>query len=149
MSSSQNGFLGGTVDRSFSGQNFLTQSYRYNFATQGGAQSTITMTDQNGAAQNIPTKCIVIGAWINEFTGVVGGAGATVSLGYTGSAAGLLAATLVSNAIFSTPDTVTTTLVTAAAPLKTSAATSLTLTIAVNNLTAGLFYVDVLYKQIV
>ncbi len=139
---------GAQVDRTFSGQNILTQTYMYSFAALGGATTTLTMTAPSGAAQSIPTKCIVVGAWINEFTGVLGGAGTTISLGYTGSAAGFMAATLVTNGIFATPDTVTTTLVTAAAPLKTSAATSVTMTIAINPVTQGLVYIDVLYKQL-
>lgn len=136
------------LDRTAAGQQWLTMTFMYSFATQGGATSAITLTDLNGAAQSIPAKCLVIGGWINTTTGVTGGAGATAALGYTGSAAGLLAATLVSNAIFASPDTATATLITAATPLKTTAATSLTITPAVNALTAGVVKVEVLFKQV-
>ncbi len=142
--SKQAGVRALNLDPSFSAGNVLAYTFMYSFAVQGGAQSALALTDINGAAQTIPNKSIIIGAWIEEFTQVTGGAGATVALGYTGSAAGFLAATLVSNATFATPGTVTTTLVTGALPVKATQALSVTATPAVNNLTAGIFYIRVL-----
>jgi hypothetical protein len=113
----------------------------YNFATDGGATGLIT------PALNavIPANAIVLGGIINPTTALVG-ATATISWGTSAgsSAASLKAATAVAtysiDALLATVP-----IMTAATAFKMSAAGSITLTVAVVPLTAGIVEIFVHY----
>lgn len=114
---------------------------QYNFATDGGAISTIVPAVNS----TIPANAVIISVTVNVTTPVTAVGLATVSVGTNatgGSATSFLAATakasLTSNALLNG-------LVTLAAPLKVTAAGQITVTPAVSALTAGVIEVWVQY----
>lgn len=108
----------------------------YDFTTLGGVTGLI------GLGVTIPDKSVVISAYVDVITAPTSAAStATIGLGVN-AAADLLAPVVVSNAQW-TPAAVkaTTVLGSAATCIKTTAARQLTMTVAVQNLTAGRFVV--------
>jgi hypothetical protein len=106
----------------------------YDFAVDGGAVSAIVPS----AAPSLPAKATVTRAWAQVLTGFTGGAGATIALSIEGANDLLAAGTIANKGFDSTgykeliPDG------TAAKFVQTSVGTrKLTLTVAVNALTAG------------
>lgn len=119
----------------------------YSFAVDGGAVSTITLrSGTTGFGGGVPSGAVILGGYIEVDVAVTSGGAATVSVGSEG-AADLLAATLVSGAPWSTTGRKSITPVfTGASSVKTTAARSLTITIAAAALTAGVFRVVVFYR---
>lgn len=113
---------------------------KYSFAVDGGTVSLITPAI-NAA---IPDNAVIVGGTINSTTAATSGGSATISVGTSAGsgAASLLAATAVAS--FSV-DALLNSAATHAAPVKLTAAGSITLTVAVADLTAGIIEVTVLY----
>lgn len=114
----------------------------FSFATDGGAIATITPV----ANAVIPANAIVIGGFANPTTALTSGGSATIAIGTSAgsSTTALKGATAVAtysiNAILAlTP------VMTAATAFKMTAAGSITLTVAVAALTAGIMEVTVFY----
>ena len=112
---------------------------KYNFAVDGGAISTITLADN----ATLPDNAVIVGATINPTTAAVG-ATATIAFGTSAgsSATSLLAATAVAS--FSL-DALINGVPTFAVPVKLTASGSITMTIAVAALTAGVIEVTLFY----
>jgi hypothetical protein len=112
----------------------------YNFAVDGGGAPGLITPAANAT---IPINAIIIGGTINSTTAGAG-ASATVSVGTSAgsSATSLLAATAIGS--FSTNAKLNSA-ATLAAPVKMSAAGSITITSAVAALTAGVFEIFVYY----
>jgi len=113
----------------------------YSFATDGGAVSTITPAINS----TIPAKAVITAATINSTTAVTSGGAATVAIGTTatgGSTTSFLAAT--GNASF-TANALLNGATTFAAPLKVTAAGSITVTVGTAALTAGVIEIWVQY----
>lgn len=112
---------------------------KYDFAADGGEVSTITPATN----ATIPNNAVIVGGTINSTTAAIG-ATATISVGTSAgsSAASLLAATGVAS--FSL-DALLNSAATFAAPVKMTAAGSITITIATAALTAGVIEITVLY----
>ena len=119
-----------------------TARARYSFAVDGGAVSTI----QPGASFNavIPDNAIMVGCTINSTTACTSGGSSTISVGTSAGSgtASFLALTAVAS--FGA-DVLLNGLATFASPIKMTAAGSITISIAVANLTAGVIEVTVLY----
>lgn len=114
----------------------------YDFTVQGGAAGAITLTDEDGAAVVLPAGAILLRAISECVVAATSGGGATIALGWTGTAAGLLAATAYTDNKFDTVGEYGATI--AALPTNTlSADASLLATIATADLTAGKFKVHV------
>ena len=111
----------------------------YNFAVDGGATSTITLADN----ATLPDNAVIVGATINPTTAPVG-ATATISFGTLAgsSTTSLLAATAIASF---TLDALINGVPTFAVPLKLTASGSITITIAVAALTAGVIEISLLY----
>lgn len=112
---------------------------KYSFAVDGGAISTITPVTN----AVIPNDAIIIGGTINSTTAAVG-ATATISVGTSAgsSTTSIIGATAVASY---SSDARLNSVATFAAPVKMTAAGSITLTIATAALTAGIIEVTVLY----
>lgn len=117
---------------------------RFSFAKDGGAISTITLTDINGR-NNIPANAIILGGTIDVITALTSGGSATISLGTSAgsSATALLGATAVAS--WTAGQLALTPIFTAATYLKLTAVGSITATIAAAALTAGVFEVHLVY----
>lgn len=114
----------------------------YDFATDGGAVSTITLR-----GGSIPSGAIIIDALIHVDTVPTSAGAPTISVG-TEAAADINAAALISGAPWSTAGAKRGGVLTAtAAPIKTTAARSLSIAVAVAALTAGRFKVFVWYVE--
>ena len=115
---------------------------RYNYAVDGGAISTITPAVNTV----IPANAIVIGGLINPTTALVG-ATATIGIGTSaGSTAASIKAAATAVTVYSVDALVATIPVfTAGSAFKMSAAGSITLTVAVAALTAGIVEVWLVY----
>lgn len=113
----------------------------YDFAVDGGAVSTITLRTSTSMPNVLPIGTVVVSGYIEVDTPVTSGGAATVAV--NGEAAGdLLAATLVSGAPWSTTGRKSIIpAATGATAIKTTAARSITVTVAVAALTAGKFRV--------
>lgn len=113
----------------------------YSFAVDGGAVSTITPV----STCTIPNKAIITGGTINSTTAVTSGGSATVSVGTSAgsSTTSILGATaktsFTTNALLNSAATF-------AAPVKMSAAGSVTVTIGTAALTAGVIEILVHYS---
>lgn len=127
-------------------QGLKEASGEYSFAVDGGAVSTITLRSGNSAGNTIPSGAVILGGYLEVDTAVTSGGAATVSVGSEG-AADLVAAAAVSGAPWSTTGRKSIVPVfTGASAVKTTAARSLTITIATAALTAGVFRVVVFYR---
>lgn len=119
-----------------------TARAKYDFAVNGGVVSTITP----GASVNatIPNNAIIIGGTINSTTAATSAGAATIAVGTSAgsSTTSILGATAVAS--FSADATINS-VATFAAPLKLTAAGSITITIGAFDLTAGVIEVSVLY----
>jgi len=113
---------------------------KYNFAVDGGVIGLITPA----LNATIPDNAVIIGGTINSTTAATSGGAATISIGTAAgsSAASLLGVTAVAS--FSL-DARINSVATFAAPVKMTAAGSITLTVADFALTAGVIEVTVLY----
>lgn len=113
----------------------------YSFAVSGGAVSTISlpMTD------TIPSGAIVLGGVLEVTTAVTSGGAATVAVNVE-TAGDIIAAAAVSGAPWSTTGRKSVIPVfTGATSVKTTAARSITITVATAALTAGVFNVHLVY----
>jgi len=115
--------------------------FMYDFSTQGGAVTAITLTDKAGAAQTIPDNAVMVGTWFEGNTTITSGGSAQIALGVTGAATALKAATVISDGGFAA------TAVTALSINKTTSAVSVLLTPSVAALTAGKFFVWIQYYE--
>lgn len=115
----------------------------YDFATDGGAVSTITPTN----SPTLPINSIILGGTIDITTQLTSGGAATIALGLGSGAqvAALKAATAVAS--WTVGQLAMIPVFTAASYVKVAAATRLTMTIAAQPLTAGKFDVNVVYVQ--
>ena len=116
-----------------------TLKVSYDFSVDGGAVGAITLKDAFGDAAYLPDNAVIVGAWVEGMTDLTSGGNATVALGYTGSAAALLAATGKTHATWDVGS------VTALALSKTTAKSSILATVATAALTAGKFDVMIHY----
>lgn len=112
----------------------------YNFATDGGAVSTITPK----LTQEIPDNAIIVGGTINSTTACTSGGAATVSVGTSAgsSTTSLLGATAVASL---SADARINSVATFAAPVKMTAKGNITFTIATAALTAGVIEATVIF----
>jgi hypothetical protein len=118
--------------------------FEYDFADLGGAQGAITLTDTADAAQTIPDNALVTRAYLEAITSPTSGGSATIMLGITGDTDAFIAATAYDNAVYVAEAL---TELTAAIPVKTSAAVSVIATVATADLTAGKFRIHVEYIE--
>lgn len=118
------------------------QQYVYDFAVDGGAVSTISLSGKAGVL-SLPLKAVIKSLTIHVVTACTSGGSATVSLGNTASATAYMAATAVASL---TLDSIQTT---AGVPNVINAANEqdMTLSIAVAALTAGKIEVHVEYYE--
>ena len=116
----------------------------YDFATDGGAVSTITLRGSGALGSQIPPGAVSTGGYVEVDTAVTSGGAATVAI-TTGEGAGdLVAAAAVSGAPWSTTGRKSIVPAgTGATSVKTSAARTLSAVIATAALTAGKFRVVV------
>ena len=120
-----------------------TLCFMYDFGTQGGAASAITMTDQDGNAQTLPDNALITGATWDVVTALASSGSATCALGWTGTAAGIKAATAFDNAAYVAATQASSLVING----KMSAASSVLLTIATAALTAGKMYLYISYIE--
>lgn len=114
----------------------------YDFATDGGAISTITPAN----SPTIPANAIILGGTCDITTQLTGAANTTaLGLGSGAQAAALKAATAVAS--YTVGQLAIIPVFTAATYVKVTAATRLTLTIAAGALTAGRMDINVVYVQ--
>ena len=113
---------------------------KYDFATDGGAISTITPALNS----TIPNDAVIVGGTINSTTAATSGGSATIAVGTSAgsSTTSILGATAVGSF---TTDAVLNSAATFAAPVKMTAAGSITITIATADLTAGVIEITVVY----
>lgn len=113
---------------------------KYSFAVDGGSVGTITPATN----ATIPDNAVIVGGTINSTTAATSGGAATISVGTSAgsSTTSLLAAT--GYASFSA-DALLNSAATFAAPVKLTAAGSITITVATAALTAGIIEITVLY----
>ncbi|MCI0687570.1 MAG: hypothetical protein L0Y54_10090 [Sporichthyaceae bacterium] len=115
----------------------------YDFATDGGAVSTITLR-----GDQVPSGAIITDALLHVETALTGGTATdTLQLGSEG-AADIQAAAARNAAPWSTTGAKRVTLTATAAPVKTTAARSLTFGINATALTAGKFTLAVWYVEL-
>lgn len=115
----------------------------YSFAQDGGAVSTITLR-----GDTIPSGAIITDALLHVDTIPTSGGAATISIG-TEAAADIQSAANYNAAPYSTAGAKRTTFVATTAPIKTTAARSITIAVAAAALTAGKFSVVVEYVELV
>lgn len=134
----QPGSGSGKVGQSYQAGRVKVARWLYDFATDGGASGAITLR-----GDEIPAGSLVIDARIDVTTLAASGGAATVSLGLEGAADLRAAATL------STAPALNSTGVRALLnPVKTTANRDVTATVAVADLTAGVFSVVVTYVEL-
>ena len=117
-----------------------TARAKYSFAVDGGAVATITPVTN----ATLPAKAVIVGATVNSTTAATSGGLATIAVGTSAgsSTTSILGATAVAS--FSA-DALINGAVTHAAPVKLTAAGSITLTVATAALTAGIIEVTLIY----
>lgn len=115
----------------------------YSFATDGGAVGTITLR-----GDTIPSGAIITDALLHVDTAPTSAGAATVSVG-SEAAADIQAAAAISGAPWSTAGAKRGSLTATAAPVKTTAARSITIVVGTAALTAGKFSVVVEYVELV
>lgn len=115
----------------------------YSFALDGGAISTITLR-----GDTIPSGALIVDALLHVDTVLTSGDAATVSVG-SEAAADINAAVAYSGVPWSAAGVKRATFVATTAPIKTTAARSISIAIAVAALTAGKFSVVVEYVELV
>jgi hypothetical protein len=114
---------------------------KYDFATQGGAVSTINLLDEEGNAVKLPDNAIITDVIIDVITAPTSGGSATIAVGAVASN-DLLGATAIASftgILQGVPDDAV------ANMIKLSAEATLDMTIATAALTAGKFIVFVDY----
>lgn len=114
----------------------------YDFAVDGGAVGAIVLRGVGGAGNQIPAGAVITGGYLDITTAVTSGGSATVALGAE-SATDILAATAVASLTAGRKSIVPAG--TGVTTVKTTVARSLTATIAVADLTAGVFRLVVNY----
>lgn len=117
---------------------------RFSFASQGGAISTISLSDGNGR-NVLPAGAIILGGTIDVITALTSGGSATIALGTTAgsSATALLGATAIAS--WTAGQLALTPIFTAATYVKMTAQGSLIATVATATLAAGVFEVHLNY----
>jgi len=120
-----------------------TLCFMYDFDALGGVASALTLTDAAGNAQQLPDNALITSATWDVTTALASGGSATVALGWTGTAAGIKAATAFDNAAYVAATQVSGLVVNG----KMSAASSVLLTIATAALTAGKMYLYITYVE--
>jgi hypothetical protein len=114
----------------------------YDFAVQGGAVSSITLT-----GDSIPSGAILLDSVINVETVLTSGGSATVAIN-TEAAGDIQTAAAYSGTPWSTATAKRGTLTATSAPVKTTAARNIVATIATAALTAGKFQVLIRYIEL-
>ena len=127
------------IDAAYSGGIRVARA-KYDFDVDAGAISTITPATN----ETIPDNAIIIGGTINSTTAVTSAGAATISVGTSAGSgtASLIGLTAVASYSI---DATLNSVATFAAPVKMTAAGSITLTVAVADLTAGVIEVNVMY----
>lgn len=116
----------------------IVRKFSYDFGSEGGAVGAITLKGENEDTEVIPNGAIITRSWTSIRTAMTSGGLATVALGWTGTAAGLKAATAYNDAAYTDVDAHS-----AAIPAKVTADSSILATVATAALTAGAFDVYV------
>ena len=117
-----------------------TARAKYSFAVDGGAISTITPV----TTAVLPDNAIIVAATINATTALTSGGSATISVGTSAGSGTASIIGLTAVASYSA-DAVLNSVATFASPVKLSAAGSITISVAVAALTAGILEVTLLY----
>jgi hypothetical protein len=119
----------------------------YDFAVDGGAIGAITLRGGGSLGGAIPSGAVIIGGWIEIDTNFTTGTAATMALSIQ-TANDLQTATVVSGAPYSTTGfkVIVPVFTTPSTYIKTTAARSLTATIATGTVTAGKGRVVVAYR---
>lgn len=135
--------VGVVGNRNYIGRTKWAQA-KYDFSVNGGVSGAIILT-----GDVIPSGARIIDAWFIVDTLVTGGAGATASLGLESAADLRAAATLTTAPALDTTGTKRFTAFTSTSnPLVLTADRQVTATVAVNDLTAGVFRVVVEYVEV-
>ena len=116
--------------------------FKYDFATDGGSQGSISLKDNNGVAQQIPAGAIITNSYIEVETAITSAGSATVAFGLLGNTDAFKAATA--------KGTLSANYVVAGAndlPLRTAVPIDVQATIAVADLDGGLFRIFVEYIE--
>lgn len=118
---------------------YVAKAY-YDFAVDGGAIAAITPAQSD----TIPAGAIMCGGWVNPVVALTSGGSATIAIGGTAgfSATSLLGATAVASYSI---DALLALVPTMAAPVKTTAAGKIKITVAVATLLTGVAEIFVLY----
>lgn len=118
------------------GRSKRSYKFTYDFSVLGGAQGTIVLTQIDGA---LPDKFVIQNALVDVITPLSSGGAATASLGTGQSAGDMQAATLVAGAPWSSAGLKATVILlgTIATQIKTTAARSPVIVIAIADLIAG------------
>lgn len=117
----------------------------YDFAVQGGAISTITLTSTSSLGNAVPNGAVIHGGYIEVDTILASGGAATVAVGLE-STNDLLAATAFGSAPWSSTGRKVIIPVGAATSVKSTASRAITITIATAALTGGKFRVVLFYR---
>ena len=120
--------------------------FMYDFSTQGGAASAISLTDAAGAVQTLPGAAVIANVWLEGVTDNTSGGSATVALGYVGQATAFLGATAFNHAMWNVSAVTKQTVVVATGKIGV-APVSVLATIADAALTAGKWYIWVEYFE--
>jgi hypothetical protein len=121
---------------------FNTARAQYNFANDGGAVSTITVS----LSDIIPAGSVLLGGFANPTVALTSGGSATISIGVTAGLSSPTTALKAATAVASySIDALLSLIPTFASPLKTTAAGTVTITVAVAALTAGVMEITVFY----
>lgn len=113
---------------------------KYDFAIEGGVVGAISLL----AASLIPSGALILGASMRVITAPTSGGSATVAVSVEG-ANDIITAAAISGAPWSTTGDKAVTKTWATAPIRTTAARNVTATVAVADLTAGVFEVFVYF----
>jgi hypothetical protein len=128
----------GKAGQSFQAGRVKVARWYYDFATDGGAVSTITLR-----GDEIPTNCVVIDARIDITTALTSGGAPTVRLDLEGSADLRAAAALGTAPVLNAIDVLA-----LLNSVKTTASRDVSMVIATAALTAGAFSVIVTYVEV-
>lgn len=126
----------------------VVNTFRYDFAAQGGAIGAITLDGNgNGGNGKLPDNAVITRAWSEVITPLTSGGLATVALGVTGAPAALLAATNFSDASFASTDAVANRNAATPTKVNNAAGVSVLATVATAALTGGKVDIHVEYLQ--
>jgi hypothetical protein len=125
-----------------------TAQGEYDHAVDGGAISTITLRSAGGSSvgNELPAGSVILGGYLEVDTAATSGGTPAVSIGSEGAADLVASGTLAATGLSTTGRKSLVPAFSGATSVKTTAARSVTLTIATATLTAGKFRVVLLYR---